>query len=105
MYLDGTRIDYNQDPYASIYGLGVGVKGGFGISFVVGRDSSIRGSISYRLYTPIKNWMVLIEETSGDVMDSVTLKSSSDNILPLDGSMKRVDINGFDISIGYNMKF
>ena len=103
--IEGTEIDYSQDPYASIYGLGIGVKGSAGISFVVGRNSSIRADISYRLYTPIKNWMILIEETSGNVMDSVTIKSSSDNIVPLYGGMKMVDINGFDISIGYNVKF
>jgi len=105
IYIEGTKIDYDQDPYASIYGLGVGVKGNTGIKFVVGRNSSIKMSLSYRLYTSVKNWMILVEETSGDVMDSVTIDSGSDNIYPLYGGMKMVSINGFDISIGYNLKF
>ncbi|RKX90912.1 MAG: hypothetical protein DRP84_12405 [Spirochaetes bacterium] len=103
--IEGTEIDYDQDPYASIYGLGIGLKGSTGIEFVVGRNSSVRATVSYRLYTSIKNWMIHIEETSGDVMESVTIGSDSDNIFPYYGSMKMVNINGLDISIGYNLRF
>jgi len=103
--IEGTEIDYDQDPYASIYGLGIGLKGNAGIEFVIGRNSSVRAAVSYRLYTSIKNWMIHIEETSGDVMESVTIGSDSDNIFPLYGSMKMVNINGLDISIGYNLRF
>ena len=103
--INGTEIDFDQDPYVSIYGLGVGIKGTAGLKFVVARDQALYFGISYRLYTRIKKWFLLIEETSGDKMDSVSIGSDSDNVYPLFGQLKSVDISGYEIMAGYSMRF
>ncbi len=105
IYIEGTEIDYDQDPEVSIYGLGAGVKGTAGLRYVLGRDSSVYLGISYRLYTPVKNWILYVEETSGNRMDSVSINSDSDNIYPLYGKMRSVDISGYEINIGYSLRF
>jgi hypothetical protein len=106
LIIGGTWIDYYNNPVMSIYGLAVGVKGGVGVTFLVNRDISLRACFNYRLYTPIRNWSILIEETAGS-MQSVTIDSESDNIVesPESGGMKQVDISGYEISLSFNVRF
>ena len=106
LIINGTWIDYNNDPMMSIYGLAVGLKGGVGVTFLVNRDISLHAGFNYRLYTPIRNWNVLIEETAGS-MQSVTIDSESPNIVesPESEGMKQVDISGYEISLSLNVRF
>jgi hypothetical protein len=102
----GTWIDPTSNPMMSIYGLAIGIKGGVGITFLINPDISIRAGFNYRLYTPIRNWSILIEETSGN-MTSVTIDSESSNVVesPESQGMKQVDISGYEINLSFNVRF
>jgi hypothetical protein len=106
LIINGTWIDYSNSPVMSIYGIAVGVKGGIGVTYLVNPDISLRAGINYRLYTPIRNWSILIEETGGS-MQSVTLDSESPNVVESaeSGGMKQVDISGFEINLSFNLRF
>jgi len=103
--IEGTKIDYNQYPVVSIYGVSAGVKGGAGLTYLIKPNISLRTAINYRLYTPIKNWRIKIEETSGKVMDSVTISSDSEHIYEVEGGMKRVNISGYEVNFSLNLRF
>jgi hypothetical protein len=106
-YVDGTAFEFKNDPVMTIYGLSVGVKGGVGLSYLLKPNSSLRAGISYRLYTPIKNWRIHIQETAGGSKESVTIGSDSKNIIEDANSegMKQVNISGYDINLSYNLRF
>lgn len=104
--IEGTWIDPNNSPMMSIYGLAIGLKGGVGVSYLIDPNISIRAGFNYRLYTPIRNWNILIEETGGG-MQSVTIDSESPNVVESPGSqgMKQVDISGYEINLSFNVRF
>ena len=106
LIIGGTPIYYINNPAVSIYGLALGVKGGIGVTYLINPDISLRAGLNYRLYTPIRNWKILIEETSGS-MQSVTLDSESPNVVESAESegMKQVDISGYEINISFNFRF
>ncbi len=106
LIINGTWIDYNNSPVASIYGLAVGVKGGVGVTYLINSNVSLRAGFNYRLYTPIRSWSILIEETAGS-MASVTVDSDSPNIIESAESegMKQVDITGYEINLSFNLRF
>lgn len=106
IFIEGTWINPNNNPMMSIYGLAIGLKGGVGVSFLIDPNISIRAGFNYRLYTPIRNWNILIEETGGG-MQSVTIDSESPNVeesLESQG-MKQVDISGYEINLSFNVRF
>ncbi|UCB45175.1 MAG: hypothetical protein JSV25_13305 [Spirochaetota bacterium] len=104
--IEGTPIYNINSPVMSIYGLAVGIKGGVGVTYLINPDMSLRAGINYRLYTPIRNWSILIEETAGS-MHSVTIDSESPNVVESAESegMKQVDISGFEINLSFNLRF
>lgn len=107
-YLDieGTRIYFDDDPTLRIYGISVGVKGSTGLVYRISPGASVRIGLGYRLYTPIKNWTLHIEETSGSSKNEVNIKSDSSNIYEVDGgSTKKVDISGFEGKLSLNIRF
>lgn len=103
--IDGTRIDFDQDPTLNIFGIAVGVKGGVGLSYRLKPNASLRAGVGYRLYTPIKNWKLKIVETSGGTKESVTIGSDNDNIDELEGGLKKVSITGYEIKLSFDLKF
>lgn len=107
LYIGGEEIDYNKDPVASIYGTSVGLGGGVSLDFLVNHGFSISLGANYRFYTPIKNWSILIEETSGSSPNSVTIGSDSPNVLELPESegMKMVRISGYQLRFSLNLRF
>jgi hypothetical protein len=104
--IGGTWIDPNNNPMMSIYGLAVGLKGGVGVTYLINPNISIRAGFNYRLYTPIRSWKILIEETAGS-MHSVTIDSDSPNVAesPESQGMKQVDISGYEINLSFNVRF
>jgi hypothetical protein len=107
LLIDGTRIDFDQDPAVNIYGVTVGVKGGVGFNYRLSQSSLLRLALNYRLYSPIKNWRIRIQETAGGSKESVTIRSDSDNILEDAQSegMKAVNISGAEMSFAYSLRF
>lgn len=105
--IDGTRIDFDQDPVMSINGVSVGAKAGIGLSYLVKPRFMLSLGLNYRLYTPIKNWRIRIEETSGGEQESVTIDGDSPNIVEAQGSegMKRVNISGYDAVFSLTFRF
>jgi hypothetical protein len=106
LIINGTWIDYYNSPVMSIYGLAIGIKGGVGVTYLINPNVSLRAGLNYRLYTPIRDWSILIEETGGS-MQSVTLDSEDNNVVESAESegMKQVDISGFEISLSFNVRF
>jgi len=107
LIIDGEEIDFQYDPALNIYGISVGVKGGMGFNFRLNQNSLLRLAFNYRLYTPIKNWRMRIQETGGSDKDSVTIGSDSPNIVEDEESegMKRVSISGYEINFSYSLRF
>ena len=104
--IGGTWINPANNPMMSIYGLAVGLKGGVGVTYLIDPNISIRAGLNYRLYTPIRKWNILIEETGGG-MQSVTIGSDSPNVVESAESegMKQVDISGYEINLSFNVRF
>ena len=107
LIIEGKTIEFNKDPVLNIYGVSVGVKGGLGINYRVKRNVALRAAVNYRLYTPIKNWKIHIEETAGSPMESVTIDSDSPNIDKTEESegMKKVNISGYEINLSFALWF
>ncbi len=97
------RIDYDQDPTMTIYGFSFGAKMGASLNYRIGRGSSFRLGVNYRAYTPIEDWSITIEETSGSSKSSVDLTSDSENIAG--EGLKRVSISGFEFIGGITILF
>lgn len=107
LLIGGEEIDYNKDPVASIYGTSVGLRGGVSLDFLFNHGFSLSFGANYRVYTPIKRWSILIEETSGSNPSSVTIESDSPNVLELPESegMKMVRISGYELRCSLNLRF
>ena len=104
-YLDiaGTRINYDQDPTMNIYGYSFGAKLGATLNYRLGRGSKLRVGVNYRAYSPIENWRITIEESSGSNKNSVNINSDSANIAG--EGLKRVSISGFEFTGGIIILF
>ena len=91
----------------NIYGLAFGAKGGAAFTFRLNPNSSIRAGLNYRLYTPIENWTIHIEETSGGSKESFDIDSDSANIQENANTegLKRVSISGFELTLSYTLRF
>ena len=107
MLIEGTWIDFDDDPVMNIYGVSVGVKGSAGLTFLLKPGFALNLGAAYRLYTPIRNWTIRIAETAGSDKDSVNLKSDSPNIveLPTSGKMKQVNISGYEFTLALTARF
>gem|GEM_PF-1916224 len=104
-YLDisGERIDYDKDPRMNIYGYSFGIKLGASLNYRVSRGSKIRLGVNYRAYTPIENWRITIEESSGSNKNTVNITSDSENIAG--EGLKRVSISGIEFTGGIIILF
>jgi hypothetical protein len=104
-YLDveGQRISYDKDPVMNIYGYSFGMKLGSALNYRISRGSKIRLGIDYRAYTPIENWNITIEESSGSNKVKVDTNSDSENIAG--EGLKRVSISGFEFFVGIIVLF
>lgn len=107
LIIEGTPIDFLQNPVLNIYGVGAGVKGKASIDFRIKPGASLKAGVAYRLYTPIKDWRLHIEETSGDDKESVDIGSDSENIENTERSegMKQVNISGYEINFAFTLRF
>jgi len=105
--IEGTTIDFAQDPVINIYGLSLGVKGGTALNYLIKPNFSLRLGLNYRLYTPITNWKIHIEETSRGAKESVDIRSDSPNIIENEdsGGMKRVSISGYEVRVALTLRF
>ena len=101
--IGGERIDYNQDPTMTIDKFSFGVKGGAALNYRIGRGSSLRLGVNYRVYTPIEDWSITIEETSGSSKSSVDITSDVDNIAG--EGLKRASVSGLDFIGGVTILF
>jgi hypothetical protein len=99
--IEGTQVEFGKDPVMNIYGLAFGAKGGAAFTFRLKPNSSIRAGLNYRLYTPIENWTIHVEETSGGSKESFDIDSDSANILENAATegLKRVSISGFEATL------
>jgi hypothetical protein len=104
LIIEGTVIRFDRDPRMQVYGYSFGLKSGATLNFRMNKSSSLRLGVHYRLYTPIKDWYIVIEESSGD---SVEIRSSSDNIVEYSNSegLKRTSISGFDALLAVTLHF
>ncbi len=105
--IEGTKVESEKDPVMNIYGLAFGAKGGAAFTFRLNPNNSIRAGLNYRLYTPIENWTIHIEETSGSSKESFEIDSDSPNILEDANTegLKRVSISGFEATLSYTLRF
>jgi hypothetical protein len=101
--IGGERIDYDQNPTMKIDGFSFGAKMGASLNYRIGRGSSFRLGVNYRAYTPIEDWNITIEETSGSSKSSVDITSDSANIAG--EGLKRVSISGFEFIGGITILF
>ncbi len=107
LFVEGTRIDFSQDPVMNIYGLSLGIKGSAEMNLMLRPTLAFRTGLSYRLYTPIQNWRVHIEETSGGAKESVDIRSDSPNLVEYEESegLKRVKLSGYEIELALCLRF
>jgi hypothetical protein len=107
MSIEGTSIDFDDEPIMNIYGMSVGVKGSAGFNFLIKPGFALNLGAAYRLYTPIRNWTIRIVETAGSDKESVNLASDSPNIVESEtsGSMKQVNISGYEFTLAFTVRF
>jgi hypothetical protein len=105
--IEGTQIKFDKDPIMDIYGFAFGAKGGATFIIRLNPNSSVRAGLNYRLYTPIENWTIHIEETSGGSKESFDIDSDSANIQENANTegLKRVSISGFELTLSYTLRF
>ena len=107
MSIEGTSIDFDDEPIMNIYGMSVGVKGSAGFTFLIKPGFALNLGAAYRLYTPIRNWTIRIVETAGSDKESVNLGSDSPNIVEsaTSGKMKQVNISGYEFTLAFTARF
>lgn len=107
MFIEGTRIDFDDDPIMNIWGLSAGLKGSAGLTFLIKPRFALNAGVSYRLYTPIRNWKIRVAETAGSDKASVSINSDSPNIIenPESGKMKQVSLSGLEITVALTSRF
>ena len=66
---NGTEIRFDRDPRMQIYGYSIGLKSGATLNYRINRGTSLKLGVHYRLYTPIEDWYIVIEESTGDSVD------------------------------------
>jgi len=106
MSIEGTSIDFEDEPIMNIYGISLGVKGSAGFTFLIKPGFALNLGAAYRLYTPIRNWTIRIVETAGSDKDSVDLASDSPNIVESEtSSMKQVNISGYEFTMAFTVRY
>ena len=107
LIIDGTVIEYGNDPTMTVYGFSFGAKLGASFNYRIGRGSAVRLGVNYRAYTPIEDWSIDIKETSGSSKEEVSIDSNSDNIAEIFDSegLKRVSISGFEFIAAFTVLF
>jgi len=107
LLVEGEKIDFNQDPVMNIYGVAGGLKGSSTLTYLIKPAFALRAGLGYRLYTPIKNWRIHIEETAGGSKNSVDIRGDSPNIIENEqsGGLKEVRISGYEINVAVVLRF
>jgi hypothetical protein len=105
--IEGTKIDFDDEPIMNIWGLSAGVKGSAGLTFLIKPRFALNAGVSYRLYTPIRNWKIRVAETAGSDKASVSIDSDSPNIVenPGSGKMKQVKLSGLEFTLALTSRF
>ncbi len=107
LFVEGEEIDFNQDPVMNIYGVAAGLKGSTALTYLIKPNFALSAGLGYRLYTPIKNWRIHIEETAGGSKNSVDIRGDSPNIIENEesGGLKEVHISGYEINAAVILRF
>jgi len=107
LIVEGETIDFNQDPVMNIYGVAVGLKGSSAVTYLIKPNFALSAGLGYRLYTPINDWRIHIEETSGGSKNSVDIRSDSPNIIENEdsGGLKEVRISGYELNVAVVLRF